>query len=249
MIEQIKELGIEYMVAGAGRPLVILHGWGCNKEMFRFLVERYKTKYRVYAFDLPGFGNSKEPTKVYNTKDYANRMQQVFQHLSIVNPIMIGHSFGGRVIIQMAETVAFEKIVLLSSAGVVNKRPTKYYIKVYSYKMLKKLYQIKWIKKSFPKLLEKYRKKSGSADYNNASPMMKKVLSTVVNEDLRRIFPKISAPTLLIWGELDTATPLSDAKLMEKTFQDAGLVVFQGGSHYAFLEQRERLLRILDAFI
>ncbi len=79
--------------------------------------------------------------------------------------------------------------------------------------------------------------------------MMKQVLSKVVNENLVDEFNKVKVPTLLIWGELDTATPLNDGKLMEKEFQDAGLVVFEGGSHYAFLEQVQRFLKVLDAFI
>ena len=98
-------------------------------------------------------------------------------------------------------------------------------------------------------MLDKYRKNAGSDDYNNASNMMKQVLSVSVNEDIRHEFSKVSVPTLLIWGSLDTATPLSDGKLMEKEMQDAGLVVFEGGTHFAFLEQKNRFLTVLDAFI
>lgn len=245
----IEKLGIAYSVEGQGQPLVVFHGWGCNKEMFQFLVDKYKMKYKVYIFDLPGFGSSSEPTEVMNTKGYCDHMIKAFIELGINNPIGLGHSFGGRVLIKMAAKIQFHKLILTGSAGVVNKRPLSYYVKVYTYKTLKKIYAVKPIQKVFPDMLNKYRKNSGSSDYNNASEMMKKVLSSVVNEDLRHEFKEVTVPTLLIWGEKDTATPLSDGKLMESLMKDAGLVVFENGTHYAFLEQKNRFLTILDAFI
>ncbi len=83
-------------------------------------------------------------------------------------------------------------------------------------------------------MLERYRNKAGSADYNQASPTMKQILSKVVNENLIHEFKLVKVPTLLIWGDNDTATPLNDGKIMEKEFADAGLVIFEGGTHYAF---------------
>lgn len=245
----IDQLGISYLLEGTGEPLVIFHGWGCNKEMFSFLIEQYKTKYRVYSFDLPGFGESKEPIVTLNTQMYVDVMIQAFNYLGIKRPVVIGHSFGGRVLIKMATQVEFSKMILVGSAGIVNKRPLSYYVKVYTFKTMKKIYQLPGIRSLYPDAIEKLRKNAGSSDYNKASERMKKVLSTVVNEDLRDVFPQVTVPTLLIWGDQDTATPLSDAKIMENGFKDAGLVVFEGGTHYAFLEQKNRFIKVLDAFI
>jgi pimeloyl-ACP methyl ester carboxylesterase len=245
----IEQFGISYLVEGDGEAFVILHGWGCNKEMFSFLVEQYKKKYRVFAFDLPGFGESREPGETFNTQKYVDLMSQVFTYLNINNPIVLGHSFGGRILIKMATQVEFSKMILVGSAGIVNKRPLNYYIKVYTYKTLKYIYKCSLIRWVFPTAFDRLKKNAGSSDYNKASERMKQVLSTVVNEDLRELFPQVKVPTLLIWGEKDTATPLSDAKLMEKGFKDAGLVIFEGGSHYAFLEQKNRFITVLDAFI
>ncbi len=249
MADFIEQLGLSYTVEGEGKPLVILHGWGCNKEMFQFLIDKYKEKYRVYAFDLPGFGASREPKKVIGTEAFCDILMEAFHLLKIEKPIMIGHSHGGRIIIRLSAEMDFDKVILMGSAGIVNKRPFSYYIKVYTYKVLKKIYYFYPVRKLFPGLLDRYRKNAGSEDYRNASPIMKGVLSKVVNEDLKAYLPGIKAPTLLIWGEEDTATPLSDGKLMEKMIPDAGLVVFEGASHYAFLEQKQRLLAVLDAFI
>ncbi len=249
MTDFIEELGLSYLVEGEGKALVILHGWGCNKEMFQFLIDKYKDKYQVYAFDLPGFGASREPKEVIGTEAFCDILIKAFKILKIENPIMIGHSHGGRIILRLSSKMDFDKVILMGSAGIVNKRPASYYIKVYTYKTLKKIYQFYPIKKLFPGLLDKYSKNAGSEDYRNASPIMKGVLSKVVNEDHKEYLPGIKAPTLLIWGANDTATPLSDGRLMEKMIPDAGLVVFEGAGHFAFLEQKQRFLAVLDAFI
>lgn len=240
---------ISYIEEGSGTPIVIFHGWGCNKEMFQFILDEYKERFRVIAFDLPGFGESAEPDRFYGTKDYALHMAETFKALQIVNPIGIGHSFGGRVLIKMAQEISFQKLVLTGSAGIVNKRPLSYYIKIYSYKCAKRFYQLPLLRFVFQKKVEQLRSKAGSEDYRRASERMRQVLSTVVNEDLREELQFIKASTLLIWGELDTATPLADGQLMEKRIPDAGLVVFEGATHYAFLEQRQRFIRVLDAFL
>jgi pimeloyl-ACP methyl ester carboxylesterase len=92
------------------------------------------------------------------------------------------------------------------------------------------------------------RRKRGSADYNNATPTMRATLVKVVNEDLEPLMHLVQCPTLLIWGELDTATPLSDAKRMEELIPDAGLVVCEGAGHFSFAEQPIKVNGALVSF-
>lgn len=101
----------------------------------------------------------------------------------------------------------------------------------------------------FPDALENLRKRHGSADYLAASPLMRQTLVRTVNEDLAPLLPKIKAEVLLIWGENDDATPLSDGKRMEKEMPDAALVVIENAGHYAFLEQQYTFLRILSSYL
>ena len=115
--------------------------------------------------------------------------------------------------------------------------------------MTRWIFSTKFVKKFFPDALENLRKKNGSADYNAASPIMRQTLVKVVNEDLQHLMPNVTAPTLLIWGTLDDATPLSDAKIMEKLMPEAGLVTFEGAGHYSFLERRDQFLRVLASFM
>lgn len=246
---QVGQQRIHYHQTGRGYPLVLLHGWGCDLHIFDAVQRELEQYFTVYNIDLPGFGQSPEPSTVWGTADYAAAIIGLFQELNIQHPILIGHSFGGRVIIRMAEQVRPRKIILTGGAGIRPQRSLSYYLKVYTYKALKRLATLPVLRSLTAPMLERYRSKAGSADYQQASETMRGVLVKAVNEDLRDLLPGIQAPTLLIWGEKDTATPLRDGRLMEQKIPDAGLVVLSGGSHYAFLEQSARFLTIVGHFL
>lgn len=246
---QIGEQSVHYEQRGKGYPIVLLHGWGCDLHIFDQIAPELEDHFCVYRLDFPGFGKSSEPSQVWGTEDYAQLTEAFLEALSIKHPILIGHSFGGRVIIRMAEKVRPRKIILTGGAGIKPVRPLSYYLKVYTYKTLKRLATLPVLKSLLASTMENYRKKAGSSDYRQASEVMRGVLVKAVNEDLSPLLSKIKAPTLLIWGELDTATPLRDGRLMETLIPDAGLVVLSGGTHYAFLEQAPRFLTIIQHFL
>ena len=160
----------------------------------------------------------------------------------------MGHSFGGRVSLLYSSRNETARVVLVDAAGIKPKRSWKYYYKVYTYKCAKWLCNTLLPKAKAEEVLNKFRKNSGSSDYNNASPMMRRILSKVVNEDLKHVMPLIKAPTLLFWGDLDTATPLADAKYMEKHIKDAGLVVAHGTGHFSFLENPGLFASVMKSF-
>ena len=160
--------------------------------------------------------------------------------LGIEKATLVGHSYGGRVIIKLAarNTLPFEinRIVLIDSAGVMPKRSFAQKMKVKRYKVLKRILNFKFIHFLFPELIDAWKNRQGSADYRNASPMMKQCLVKAVNEDLSELLSDIKQETLLIWGDKDTATPISDAKLMEEKIPNSGLAVIPGTGHFSFVE-------------
>lgn len=223
----------------AGEPVIILHGWGCNHTTVRSVSACLENNMRVISIDLPGHGKSEEPKEVWGSDDFAAIILKFIQKLGIKNPSLIGHSFGGRTIIAMVSKSSpdlFNKIVLVDSAGITPKHSLKYYYKVYSYKALKKIALTLFGEEKGKKIIEKNLKKKGSADYQAASPKMRAIMSKCVNEDLKKRLSEIKVPALLIWGENDTATPISDARIMEKLIPDAGLVSFPNCGHYSFLD-------------
>lgn len=219
------------------RTIVMLHGWGQNIEMMKFIGNKLDED--VLIIDLPGFGKSKEPDTVLSIYDYANLVHDLISNLEIKNIILIGHSFGGKIALAYASKYKVEKLVLLASP--FKSKENKINIRT---KVLKKLKKVPGLNK-----LEEFAKKHiGSTDYKNASGIMREILVKHVNLDITEDVKKITCPTLIIWGDNDECVPVSDGKLLEKLIKDSGLIVFEGCTHYAYLERLDQLIRILNEF-
>lgn len=245
----IDKLNISYTDKGEGKTIVLFHGWGANKEAFTPIINRLSTYMRVVALDLPGFGGSDEPGEVWDVNSYAEFMKKFINATDCQGAIWLGHSFGGRVIIKLFEKMDIkpDKIVLVDSAGIKPKRGLDYYIKVYSYKLGKKVLKLPVINKTG--LYEAFVKNAGSSDYKVLSDNMRSTMSRVVNEDLRDYLPKINVPTLLIWGDKDTATPIGDAHIMDSLLPDSGIVVLEGAGHFSYLDYPSKFFGALEYFV
>lgn len=246
---------LHYTVTGDGAGTVILmHGWGCTGDTVESIRRVAAENHRVITVDFPGFGQSSEPQEasggsVWGVEEYTRLIERLAEVEEAGEPILVGHSFGGRVGLLFASRNRVSKLVLVDAAGVRPRRPLKYYVKVYSFKASKAFYRLLMGREKSAARIERMRAARGSADYAGASPMMRRVLSKVVNEDLKHVMPMIKAPTLLVWGENDTATPLSDAKIMERLIPDAGIVSFPGCGHYSFLDNPYGFAAVLRNFI
>ena len=229
--ERIRINGIELNYATYGDasapPMVLMHGWGCTHKTVESIALAAAETHHVYSVDFPGFGDSQEPPEPWGTEEYTIFIEQMCRELGIMEPVLAGHSFGGRVAITFA-----------SRNKVSN-----------WFKFKKRILQLALGREKAAQVLDRLRAKAGSADYRNSSPMMRRILSRVVNEDLCHLMPLISAPTLLIWGSDDTATPLSDAQKMERLIPGSGLVNFPGASHYSFLDRPAQFAAVLRSFL
>ena len=243
------DIRLHYTVEGAGRPLFLLHGWGCNGEIFNQLKPFLTQYFQVFTVDFAGFGKSEEPQSVWGVEEYTRSLEAIVRQEDIENPILIGHSFGGRISILFSSRNQTSKVMLVDAAGIVPKRTLKYHIKVRSYKIYKKLLPLFVGKQEAERRIEERRNRSGSADYRAAQGIMRAIFVKIVNEDLKYVMPKIKAPTLMIWGELDTATPLSDARTMEKLIKGSGVAVMKGCGHYSFLDNPRQFFAIVDVFL
>lgn len=239
MTTNIKDIKINYIQYGKGPEMVLLHGWGQNIEMMDFLGKPLADSFHITILDFPGFGKSEEPKDAWRVDDYAELLHELLKNLKVENPILVGHSFGGRVSILYASKYKVDKVVLFGSPCI--RKPQKENLQL---KMLKKLKTIPGLKN-----LEGFAKKHmGSADYRNASDIMRKTLVLVINQDLTEAAKKIEVPTLLIWGQKDTEAPLEDAKELEKIMQDAALITYPDGTHYTYLEHLNEIIPILKTF-
>lgn len=249
----INGLNINYEVLGENNTdeVLILHGWGANLQSFSPVAKHLSKNCKVYSIDFPGFGKSQEPESAYTVSDYAKLVLEFIKNMNINNPTLIGHSFGGRVIIKLVGELGYvpKNIIFVDSAGIKPKRSLSYYFKVYSFKLAKKAIYTFNNKEKAERIIGELRKNAGSSDYKSASETMKKVFVNVVNEDLKEYLPKIKVPSLLIWGDKDLDTPLQDAKVFEKLIPNSGLVVLEGAGHYSYLDKLGDFLVIISKFM
>lgn len=203
----------------SGKTLVLLHGWPGDSLKWQEAAQILQDKFTIYAADFAGWGET-PLARVYTLEDYAHDVKQFLFDLKIEKPILVGHSFGGRVAIKLVseDSTIIEKLILVASAGIERKG-----LKVQLFGFLSKIAP-SFLKKVFHKFFS-------SKDYVALSGDKKQTFVNVVNEDLEDKIPKINIPTLLIWGDEDHTTPLPQGKLMEKLIPDAKLVIVPGANH------------------
>ena len=235
---KINNLNVNYIQYGTGKDIILLHGWGQNIDMMKPLGDNFQDKFRITILDLPGFGESDEPHETWTIDKYELLLEEFIKELNIKKPIVIGHSFGGRLAIRYSARNPIEKLVLFGSPCIRIGEELPFHVKV-----LKRLKKIPGLN-DFGEYMKRY---IGSRDYKAASPIMRQTLVEVVNEDLSKYAREIEEPTLLIWGDHDEEAPLNEAKELEKIMLDAALIVLPG-THYAYLENLPQVVNILNSF-
>ncbi len=223
-IKDIVYNGINYKISyelhnkDKKNTLVFLHGWGSNKEIMRDSFLKYLDDFRLLFVDLPGFGNS-SISKPLCTKEYAEIVALFLEALHVKSDTVFGHSFGGKV----ATLLNPEVLVLLSSAGILNKKSFKTRVKIKIFKLLKPL---------FGNSMYKF---FATKDVDGLSRVMYETLKKVVDEDFSDIFASFKNRALIYWGKTDKAVPLSNALKIDSLVLNSKLRVYEG-DHFFFLD-------------
>ena len=199
--------------------VMILHGWGSNKEIMKQAFSQRLKGYRHLYVDLPGFGKSANDTPL-TTKDYASIMIAFLEALDIKPDMIMGHSFGGKV----ATLLQPPTLVLLSSAGIPTPKSLKVKIKIRLFKLLKPL--------GFGSM----RRFFASSDVENMNDGMYQTFKNVVDEDFTNYFRELTSPAFLFWGREDSATPLSSGEKMAALIPQSHFYPLRG-DHFFFLKE------------
>ena len=242
MLIKINNIDINYEQMGNKNKdtIVLLHGWGQNIKMMEPVAVPFKDNFNIFLLDLPGFGESSEPDFDYQVSDYVQILKEFLKIMKVDNPILIGHSFGGKVSLLYASKYKVKKLILFASP--FKKEIVKISLKVKILKLLKKIPLIN-------KLENLAKKHIGSSDYRNSSVLMRKILVNTVNEDITESVKNINCPTIIIWGTNDTQVDISRAYELESLIKDSGLVVYDNCTHYAYLERLNQTISIINSFI
>ena len=205
--------------------LIFLHGWGSNKEIMRDSFLKHLDGFRLLFIDLPGFGNS-SIKKPIDTKEYAGIIGIFLKALHVEGKIIFGHSYGGKV----ATLLNPDVLVLLSSAGILNKKSLKTRLKIRIFKLLKPLFG-----NSIYKIF-------ATQDVNGLSKIMYETLKKVVDEDFSDTFANFKNRAFIYWGEEDRAVPLSNAKTIDSLMPNSKLRIYKGG-HFFFLDNAKQICK------
>ncbi|KYJ86552.1 alpha/beta fold hydrolase [Sulfurovum riftiae] len=211
------QLSYEMVNPGQDDVLLVLHGWGSNKEIMKQAFGRLLPAYKHIYLDMPGFGKSSNEM-VLTTEDYVAIVRLFLDSLNVRPKIAMGHSFGGKVSTLLDPPC----LVLLSSSGILVPKPLDVKVKIAVTKLLKP-FKFAWVRKLF-----------ASKDVEGMSHAMYETFKNVVNEEFEHNFSAVSGKALLFWGREDTATPLWTAEKIEKMIGDATLYPLDG-DHFFFL--------------
>lgn len=243
----INNLVAEYDINGEGKTILFLHGWGVDLHSFDKLVDELKGKYRIIRLDLPGFGGTTTPTK-WKLDDYVDFVREFVYKADVEPSVLLGHSFGGRIIIKGVGggKLKAKKIILISPAGVSLFNLKKFLIRVVSKvgKLLLYIPPVYFWKESIRK---KFYKGIGSEYLDNRE--MREIFGSVVSEDLAPYADNINSETLLIWGEKDLVTPLSDGKFLKNRIKNSKLEILQNSGHFSFVEEPKKVAQLIEGFM
>ncbi len=215
-----EQFSISYELVNPGleKSILILHGWGSNKEIMKQAFGKTLSNYKHIYVDMPGFGKSNNDM-ILTTEDYAQIMRLFLQELDTEPDIAMGHSFGGKV----STLLDTPCLVLLSSAGILTEKPWSIKVKIATFKLLK------------PLGMKKIRSLFVAPDAKDMSHEMYETFKNVVDEDFEVNFAQSRSKALLFWGIDDTATPLYTGEKISTLIADSKFYPLDG-DHFFFLK-------------
>lgn len=242
---------VNYSDEGEGDVILMLHGWGANLQSFDTLAKELAHKYRIVRIDFPAFGGSPRPSADWGIGEYGDLVIRFLDKKGIGQlHAVIAHSFGGRVTIKLAGRGMLhpDKIVLIGSGGIRHSSSPRQQAYKAVAKTGKQIMKLPGLNRLSGGVRRRLYETAGAMDYFEAGDM-RNIFLRVINEDVREWAAKISVPTLLIWGENDEETPLSDGKIFHEKIAHSKLVVVRNAGHFTYLDQPQEVLSEIEAFL
>lgn len=204
-----------------------MHGYQSFGKSFYHQLDYLGRDFEVFAPDLKGFGQNADMEYPYSLDEYILEVREYMDKNGIVNPSVVAHSFGGRIVLKGVATkkLNFNKLVLTGCAGLKGKTTLKKAVKKTAFKMLKPFFDKDRLKAFYSK------------EYLALSPVMRESFKLIVNEYLDCYLNKIQNPTLIIHGNKDKEVPLYLAKKLNLGIEKSLLNIYDGSGHFCFLDK------------
>lgn len=235
MIFLYKTYAIEYDYNFVNSPqsLLLLHGWGGNKDSFAKVKKIFQSTHNILSISLPPYEDSFTTLDLY---DYKTIVLNLLKTLNIDKFSIICHSFGMRVSLMLATSVNIEKIIITGGAGIR--------LKSRFFKKLTTGFRLIFLRQN-PDFFHKF----ASNDYINLSLSNRKTFNNIINKDLTNYIKLLHCPSFLFWGTKDSATPIKMLKIFKRFKPDTQYKIINGGTHFCYLTNSETFIDCCDKFL
>lgn len=224
-----------------GMRIIIIPGWTYSTDKWtEFSGTLKKSGRKVDTLGVPGL--TEPSSKIWDLKSYSLWLKEKLKNEKSV--VLIGHSNGGRIAIAYAAANPgkLSRLVLIDSAGIFHNEPPLR-LKRFVFRTVSKIGKGLGVSKKSGSLMYKL---AGEHDYERANLNMRETMKNLIYKDLTPQMKKITTPTLIIWGEDDKVTPISDARKIKSQIKKSKLFVIKGAGHSPFYTHPREVLRILS---
>lgn len=232
--------------------VIILHGWNLSGSRFASLAQVLKQSgFRTFTPDLPGFGTERAPEKPWHVVDYAEFLKSYMVKNHIHEPIIIGHSFGGRVALKFSQLYPedIHSLILTGTPG-FSPIPTK---KLLFFLVISKIGGMLFALPVLNVLADRARRFlyyiAGAREFLRAEGSMRQTFKYVVQDDLTHAMASIRVPCLLVWGEFDVIVPLQVARRMVEVIPAATLKIIPEQDHGVPFKQAKLFFSYIEDFM
>jgi pimeloyl-ACP methyl ester carboxylesterase len=243
----VQSLLTNYIRKGTGKKLLLLHGWGDNVAGLKPLIDSLSLKNEVVALDLPGFGGTQSPIESWSLDEYAVFVKEFLQKINYKTNVVIGHSNGGAIAIRASSKgLESDKLVLIASSGVRG----EYKGKVKILRLVTKTGKL--LASPLPKKLKKNLRSKVYQSVGSdmlVAEHLQETFKRIVTDDIRSDAVNISQPTLLLYGDKDSSTPVEIGKKIAAKIKNSQLVVISNAGHMLPTEKTKEITDNIMGFI
>jgi pimeloyl-ACP methyl ester carboxylesterase len=245
----VNDLVTQYSLTGAGKLILLLHGWGDDSRGLAGLNVRLATHYRVVVLDLPGFGGTQLPAGAWNLDDYASFVQAFTTKLGLDQPFaIIGHSNGGAIAIRGCALQLFKptKLILLAAAGVRNSQSARRLWLNIVAKVGKAA--TFWLPRRYRQALRARLYGAAGSDLLVVD-QLQATFKKIVRQDIQADAAGITLPTLLIYAENDRAVPVAAGQRYHELIKSSRFEIVKDAGHFVHLDQPKQVYQLIEQFL
>ncbi len=244
----VDDLSVNYEISGKGPCLLMVHGWGDDQKTFDNLRPELSKNYLVLSVDLPGFGGTQPPKEVWGLKEYGRFLAHFLEKLQQTPYAIIAHSNGASVaLVATSEGLLTpSRLVLLGAAGIRDREKIKKHV----IKVIAKTGKAAtfWLPESKKKSLRK-RLYGVSGSDMLVAPHLQETFKKTVAQDVQENATRVRLPTLLVYGDKDTATPPLYGEIYSSKMTNARLEIVSGAGHFVHNDQAEKVTKLIRDFL